>query len=103
MDLSSHLPEWIKSKSKIFSSENFLVSARDIVDAESVARCIELRGNSLHARALLWGDGRLELEATNEQSVLVVQSSRTVRAVWELDDSLNWWLSEVAIYSSPKL
>jgi hypothetical protein len=102
MDLLAHLPEWIESKAKIFAAERYVVVASHILGDEKKARYIELDGNGLFARATLWDDGALELEALDEDSKTVIQASRVVNTVAELYDNLNWWLSEVAIYVAPQ-
>lgn len=100
MSLLDHLQTWKDGKSKIFAAERFVVSITPTLGIEKKARYVEIDGNGLLSRATLWEDGSLELEALDKQSVqTAIQSSRVVATVAELSDSLNWWLSEIAIYS----
>lgn len=102
MQLLGHLQVWVNGKSKIFAAESFAVHVSPILGEEKKARYVELEGNGLLARATLWEDGSLELEALNEFSETVIQASRITPTHAELDDNLNWWLSEIAIYAPPQ-
>ena len=102
MHLLEYLREWTKGKSKIFAAESYEVVVSPVLGEDKKARYIELEGNSLLARATLWENGALELEALNEQSETVIQASRTAPTAAELDDNLNWWLSEIATYVPPE-
>jgi hypothetical protein len=102
MHLLAHLEEWTKGKSKIFTAEGYAPFHSPILGDEKRARYVEIDGNSLLARATLWEDGSLELEALNEFSKTVIQSSRLALTPVALDDNLNWWLSEIATYVSPE-
>ncbi len=102
MHLLAHLEEWTESKSKIFNTEGYIVSVSPTLGDEKKARYVEFDGNGLLGRATLWEDGSLELEAMNEHTETVVKASRITHTFAALDDSLNWWLSEMAIYVSPE-
>ena len=102
MHLLEHLQEWTKGKSQIFTAESYAVIVSPVLGEEKKARYVELEGNSLLARATLWEDGSLELEALNELSETVIQASRVTPTSAELDDNLNWWLGEIAIYVPPE-
>ncbi|GAA5172849.1 immunity protein TriTu family protein [Viridibacterium curvum] len=101
MYLLDHLQEWARGKAQIFTSGSFAVAVSEVLGKEKKARYVELEGNNLLARATLWEDGALELEAINEQSETVIQSSRATPTSAQLDDSLNWWLSEISTYVPP--
>ncbi len=63
------------------------------------SRYIDLDTEKLVARAIIWETGELELEAIDIKSEeRVIQKSVIASEIWRLDDELNWWLSEVAIY-----
>lgn len=102
MHLLAYLQEWTKGKSNIFAAEGYAVLVSPVLGEEEKARYVELEGNSLLARATLWQNGLLELEALNQLSETVIQASRAALTPAELDDNLNWWLSEIAIYVPPE-
>ena len=63
------------------------------------ARYIEIDGNGLLARATLWEIGNLVVEALDVSTEeLVLQKAFDTTETRQLDDKLNWWLSEVATY-----
>ena len=94
-----HLQRWVQSKSKIFAVERLVVSISPLLGEEAKAQYVEVDGNGLLGRATLWESGSLELEALDEKAEqTVLQSSRVVVTPAELEDSLNWWLGEIAIY-----
>jgi hypothetical protein len=100
MVLIEQLALWAQSKSKIFGAEGFEVSVSPILGNEKPARYVEIFGNGLLARATVWVSGEMEMEALSESSgSAVIQRSHIAQTPRELDDQLNWWLSEIAIYS----
>ena len=97
--LLNHLEVWKESKSKIFTCEGFEVSISDELGDSKKARYIDLDTDKLVARATLWGTGELELDALDiNTEKRAIQKSVVTPEVWQLDDELNWWLSEVATY-----
>lgn len=97
--LLEYLQEWKSSKSKIFDAERYDVSITDELGDQVKARYIEIGGNGLLARATLWENGSLVVEALNiETEAQILQKSFETPEPWQLDDKLNWWLSEVAAY-----
>ncbi len=50
-------------------------------------------------RATLWESGNLVVEALDVKTeAQVLQKVFETTELWQLDDKLNWWLSEVATY-----
>lgn len=99
--LLQHLEDWEKSKQKIFKDEGLQVEIIDEFDNEIGSRHIEINTDTLEARAVLWEDGFLELVALDTKSnEFIINTSYTVTEVYELDDNLNQWLSEIAIYEA---
>jgi hypothetical protein len=97
--LLNHLKVWKESKSKIFACEDFEVSISNELGDSKKARYIDLDTDKLVARATLWETGELELEALDiNTETRAIQKSVVTTEVWQLDDELNWWLSEVATY-----
>ncbi|WP_125564795.1 immunity protein TriTu family protein [Pseudoalteromonas rubra] len=98
-ELLSYLEDWKNSKTKIFVSEGYDVTITDILGESKKARYIDLDTDKLVSRATLWETGELEIEAIDIHSEKqVIQLSAFALQVCELDDKLNWWLSEVATY-----
>lgn len=98
-----YLEKWVQSKSKIFACEEFDVSVSDMLGQEIIARYIEIHGNGLLCRATVWENGDLVLEAIELQNeTQVIQKRLDSLELWQLDEKLNWWLSEIAIYEQPK-
>lgn len=98
-ELLNHLEVWMNSKGKIFSCEGYEVSVSAEFGESKKSRYIDLDTDKLVARATLWESGELELEAMNTQTEnRVLHKSSITPEIWQLDDELNWWLSEVAIY-----
>ena len=90
---------WKGSKQKIFTCEGYEVSITGELGDSKKARYIDLDTEKLVARATLWESGELELEAINIQTEeRIMHKSCVVTEVWQLDDELNWWLSEVSTY-----
>ena len=97
--LLSYLEEWKISKTNIFESEGYKSTITKVLGDSKKARYIDLDTEKLVSRATLWETGELELEALDFQSEKqVIQLSVITVEIWELDDKLNWWLSEVATY-----
>ena len=98
-ELLLYLEKWKNSKSKIFGSEGYVVSITEELGDSVKARYIEIDGNGLLARATLWESGNLSVEALDvETETQVIQKIFDTPETWQLDDKLNWWLSEVATY-----
>ncbi|MCU7959472.1 MAG: hypothetical protein KZQ58_05620 [gamma proteobacterium symbiont of Bathyaustriella thionipta] len=97
--LLNHLETWKDSKGKIFSCEGYKVSITNIQGESKKSRYIDLDRDKLVSRATLWESGELELEAIDIKSEnQVIQKSIITPEIWQLDDELNWWLSEIAAY-----
>ncbi|TMP15710.1 hypothetical protein CWC02_16145 [Pseudoalteromonas sp. S2721] len=65
------------------------------------AQYIEIKGNGLIARATLWENGNHVLKAMcchSDKQVILKQLNSC--DVWQIDDELNWWLSQIVIYES---
>ena len=100
-ELLAYLAEWKTAKSKIFGAEGYAVSITEELGDTVKSRYIEIDGNGLLARATLWESGRLVVEAIDiESENQVLQKSFETPEQWQLDDKLNWWLSEVATYEA---
>jgi hypothetical protein len=98
-ELLAYLEKWKNSKSKIFRAEGYAVSITEELGDSVKARYIEIDRNGLLARATLWENGNLVVEALDvETEALVLQKTFETPELWQLDDKLNWWLSEVATY-----
>jgi len=99
--LLNYLEDWKNSKTKIFVSEGFEVTITGVLGDSKKARYIDLNTEKLVSRATLWETGELEIEALDIQSEKqVIQLFAVTPEVWELDDKLNWWLSEVATHKT---
>ncbi len=95
----AYLEHWKSSKASIFGIERYDVSISNELGDSVKARYIEIDGNSLLSRATLWESGSLFVEAIAVASgEHVFQKQFEVAGVPLLDDKLNWWLSEIAIY-----
>ena len=98
-ELLNHLEVWKLSKQKIFTCEGYKASITAELGDSKKARYIDLDTDKLVARATLWETGELEVEALDiHTEERVIQKSCVAPEVWQLDDELNWWLSEVATY-----
>ena len=98
-ELLAYLEQWKVSKSKIFGAEGFAVSISEELGDAVKSRYIEIDGKGLLARATLWESGSLVVEAIDiESEDQVIHRSFETLEQWQLDDKLNWWLSEVATY-----
>ena len=97
--LLHHLEVWTESKKKIFNCENYKVSISAEHGESKKSRYIDLDTNKLVARATLWESGELELVALeNSTGKQAIKKFTSTPEISELDDKLNWWLSEVATY-----
>lgn len=95
----AYLDKWKSSKTKIFSAEGYDVLISDELGDSVKARYIEIDGNGLLARATLWESGDLVVEALDVGSENhVFQKAFEATEIFQIDDKLNWWLSEVATY-----
>lgn len=98
-NLLESLVNWKDKKAKVFKIEDFKASVEDELEHELQARFIEIEGNDILAKALLFEDGFLELTAQDQESKKVfIDTSCTIQETWELDDKLNNWFNEVANY-----
>ncbi|TLM73401.1 hypothetical protein ACONUD_16990 [Microbulbifer harenosus] len=98
-ELLTYLEEWKNSKSKIFRAEGYAVFITEELGDSVKARYVEIDGNGLLARATLWERGNLVVEAMDVKTeAQVLQEAFETTEPWQLDDKLNWWLSEVATY-----
>ncbi|MBB3062930.1 immunity protein TriTu family protein [Microbulbifer rhizosphaerae] len=98
-ELLAYLGKWKSSKSKIFGAEGYVVSITAELGDSVKSRYIEIEGNGLLSRATLWENGSLVIEALDiENENTVLQESFETLETWQLDDKLNWWLSEIATY-----
>ena len=97
--LLNHLEVWKESKTKIFTCEGYRANITGEFGDSKKSRYIDIDTDKLVARATLWESGELELEAIDIKSEEnVIQKSVVTPELWQLDDELNWWLSEIAIY-----
>ncbi|KPM84832.1 hypothetical protein [Pseudoalteromonas lipolytica] len=93
------LDNWRNSKSKILTIENLKVVLSAQLGEPIKAQYIEIKGNGLIARATLWENGNLVLKAICCQSdKQVILKHLNSCDVWQIDDELNWWLSQIVIY-----
>ena len=99
--LLQHIEDWELSQKKLLERAGLKIEINDEFDNEIGSRHIEVNGNDLDARAVLWEDGFLELivldEKTNE---FVINTSCNVSEIYQLDENLNTWLNEIVIYTS---
>ncbi|WP_413662901.1 hypothetical protein ACG1BZ_17265 [Microbulbifer sp. CNSA002] len=100
-ELLPYLEQWKTSKLKIFETEDYAVSITEELGNTVKFRYIEIDGNGLLTRATIWESGSLVVEAIDiESENQVLQKSFETSEQWQLDDKLNWWLSEVATYEA---
>ncbi len=98
-NLFEYMEYWEQSKSKIFEIEELEVCITDDLDNEIKSRYIEIVGNGLVAKATQWEDGFLELNAVDEESKKsLIEESSNLSQEWELEERLNWFLSELSSY-----
>ncbi|GGE86469.1 hypothetical protein [Pseudoalteromonas gelatinilytica] len=93
------LDNWRNSKSKILTIENLKVVLSAQLGEPIKAQYIEIKGNGLIVRATLWENGNLVLKAIccqSDKQVILKQLNSC--EVWQIDDELNWWLSQIVIY-----
>jgi len=96
-----YLDIWKQSKSQIFQSENFNVSVSETNDTNKKSRYIDIESSDLLGRATLWESGELELAALNKHSGNdEIFKSCLITRESQLDDELNWLLSEIATYEN---
>ena len=94
-----YLEKWVHSKAKIFKCEKYKVTVSDIEDKPKKSKFITLDSNKLIGTVILWESGEVDLEAIDIQSEnTVINKTTNITEICELDDELNWWLSEIAIY-----
>ncbi len=99
VDMLEYLASWASSKSKIFSGESLIVDLSEKLGDEVKAQYIEIEGNGLLSRATLWETGNLVLEAIDiESEQHAISEIYELRDHAQIDDKLNWWLSEIATY-----
>ena len=97
----TYIEVWKNSKSKIFVAESYVASVTEELDDPVRACYIQIDGNGLLARATIWENGSLVMSIFEiETETLVLQKSFEIVELWELDDKLNWWLSEVVPYDA---
>ncbi|TBW47615.1 hypothetical protein EZI54_22360 [Marinobacter halodurans] len=100
-ELLAYLEQWKSSKSKIFGAEGYAVSITGELGDTVKSRYIEIDGNGLLGRATLWESGSLVVEAIDvETEKPILQKAFETPEKWQLDDKLNWWLSEIATYEA---
>ncbi|WP_370230814.1 immunity protein TriTu family protein [Marinobacter nauticus] len=100
-ELLAYLEQWKSSKSKIFGAEGYAVSITGELGDTVKSRYIEIDGNGLLGRATLWESGSLVVEAIDvETEKQILQKAFETPEKWQLDDKLNWWLSEIATYEA---
>lgn len=99
IELLNHLEIWMNSKSNIFRSENYQVSISDVFNHSKKFRSLSIDTDKIIAQANLWDSGEIEFQINEigTEKVILLQAE-AVTEVWQLDDRLNWWLSEVATY-----
>ena len=95
----NYLEYWHGSKSKIFAFENWATSVSAISNNAKRSRSLDIESGKLFARATVWESGELDVEAIDrEEGFDIVRKTFLVKSEPELDDKLNWWLSEIVIY-----
>ena len=100
-DLLGFIEDWEQSKSKVFKSEGFEVCITDDLDNEIKSRYIEIFGNGVEAKATQWEDGFLELSLVDDSTKeILTQESHSITTQWELEEKLNWLLSELDSYEA---
>ena len=98
-NLLEALVNWKDKKAKVFKIEEFTAEMEDELEHELQARFIEIEGNGVLAKALLFEDGFLELTAQDQDNKKkFIDTSCTIEQTYELDDKLNNWFNEVADY-----
>ncbi|GEM_PF-1173837 len=97
--LLQELDNWRNSKSKILTIEKLKVVLSAQLGEPIKAQYIEIKANGLIARATLWENGNLVLKAVSCQSgkQVILKHLNSCEA-WQIDDELNWWLSQIVIY-----
>ncbi|PHR54810.1 MAG: hypothetical protein COA44_12320 [Arcobacter sp.] len=97
--LLQHIEDWELSQKKLLDRAGLEIQINDEFDNEIGSRHIEITGNVLDARAVLWEDGFLELTALDENTnEFVINTSCSVSEIYELEEQLNTWLNEIVIY-----
>ncbi len=95
-DLLVHIQRWIDSKSEIFEAGRYDVSITPLLGDAKKARYIDVVADGLMGRATAWETGELELEALDERTErTVLQKSCVVTTSSQLENELNWWISEI--------
>lgn len=98
-DYLSYLEKWQHSKGKIFASEGFTTAISEVSDFAKRSRYLDIESQRFLARATVRESGELDVEAVDRESGSdIVRQTFRVDGEWDLDDKLNWWLSEVATY-----
>lgn len=95
----NYLPKWVESKKKILACENFDIEVSPILGKDKKASYIELHNEKISARATIWETGEAEFAALDRKTSKDVIDKSMILEEWQLDDKLNWWLSEIVIYS----
>lgn len=94
-----YLDDWRRSKRKIFSSENYAVTISDTSDYSKESRFLDIESPKIIARATVWSSGELDVEAVDRNDGTdIIRRTFSVESSTQLDDKLNWWLSEIAVY-----
>lgn len=100
-DYLNYLEEWQHSKGKIFAAEGFTAAISKTSDFTKRSRYLGIESQRFLARATVWESGELDVEAIDRESGFdIVRKTFHVAGQWDLDDKLNWWLSEVATYQA---
>jgi len=98
-DLLGFIEDWERSKAKTFQNEGFEVFITDDLEHELKSRHIEIFGNGVAAKAVQWEDGFLELTLIDESTKEILEEETfSISAQWELEEKLNWLLSELDSY-----
>jgi len=99
--LLQHLEDWERSQQNLIKRADLKLEIVDEFDNELGSRHIEINVNTLEARAVLWEDGFLELVVLDESTNnFVINTSCHVNELYELDEQLNTWLSEIVYYEA---
>ena len=99
--LLQHIEDWERSQQKLIKRAELELEIVDEFDNEIGSRQIEINGDGIEARAVLWEDGFLELTALDEErNEFFINTSYNVSEVYELDENLNTWLAEIAFYEA---
>jgi hypothetical protein len=92
------LLKWVESKKKILALENFDIEVSPILGEDKKARYIDLFNSKIAARVTVWETGEADFEAIDSETSRDVLNKSMIIEEWQIEDRLNWWLSEIIVY-----